>query len=61
MRNKRVFSKIFERVRPGSTSLIVIVLCLLFLTGTNPSLGEENILTFYNKAAAKIQSPPDES
>lgn len=61
MRRKRPFSEIFESVRIGSTGIMVIVLCLLFLTSTNSSPGEENILTFYNKAEARIQSPPDES
>jgi len=61
MRNKGLINKILGRPRSGSTGIMVIVLCLLLLSSASPSLGEENILTFYNKTAARIQSPPDES
>ncbi len=61
MKNQRLPGETFGRPRIGSAGIMVIVLCLTFLTSTNPSPGEENILTFYNKAEARIQSPPDEA
>lgn len=61
MGNKKLFSKLFESGRILPIVILPLVLCITLLTGTNYSFGEENILTFYNKAEAKIKTPPDEA
>lgn len=61
MGNKKLFSKLFENGRILSIVILPVIICITLLTGTNYSFGEENILTFYNKAEAKIKTPPDEA
>lgn len=43
------------------TGITITVLCISIITGVYSSRGEESILTFYNKAAARTQNPPDEA
>ncbi len=43
------------------TGITITVLCVSLITGVYSSHGEESILTFYNKAAARTQNPPDEA